>query len=51
MAGRGARALPTVLWFGESPSDVSPSSHALGVEFINSFLDKHQAASVESGDE
>ncbi|GHJ39442.1 hypothetical protein Sm713_82600 [Streptomyces sp. TS71-3] len=31
----------TVLWFGESPSDVSPDAHAFGVEFINSFLDKH----------
>ncbi|MGA5357925.1 hypothetical protein [Streptomyces purpurascens] len=31
----------TVLWFGESPSDVSPEIHAFGVEFINAFIDKH----------
>ncbi|MEW2319212.1 hypothetical protein [Streptomyces bauhiniae] len=42
------RAPETVLWFGECPSDVSPGTHALGVEFINSFLDKHLDASAES---
>ncbi|MCX4554780.1 hypothetical protein OHA02_00960 [Streptomyces phaeochromogenes] len=31
----------TVLWFGESPSDVSADTHAFGVEFINASLDKH----------
>ncbi|MDI3102200.1 hypothetical protein ACR31U_34590 [Streptomyces rochei] len=31
----------TVLWFGESPSDTSQDTHAFGVEFINTFLDKH----------
>lgn len=31
----------TVLWFGESPSDVSHDIHAFGVEFINGFLDRH----------
>jgi hypothetical protein len=31
----------TVLWFGEPPVDVSPDTHAFGVEFINGFLDKH----------
>ncbi|MEU0214883.1 hypothetical protein ABZ281_07020 [Streptomyces sp. NPDC006265] len=30
-----------ILWFGEPPSDVSPDTHAFGVEFINSFLDEH----------
>jgi hypothetical protein len=35
------RSPETVLWFGESPSEVSPDTHAFGVEFINSFLDKH----------
>jgi hypothetical protein len=42
------RTPETVLWFGESPSDVSPGSHAFGVEFINSFLDKHLDASAQS---
>ncbi|MEU5331956.1 hypothetical protein AB0G51_01280 [Streptomyces asoensis] len=31
----------TVLWFGESPSDVSQDTHTFGVEFINGFLDRH----------
>ncbi|MDX3370939.1 hypothetical protein PV387_33885 [Streptomyces sp. ME02-6987-2C] len=35
------RSPETILWFGEPPSDVSPDTHAFGVEFINSFLDKH----------
>ncbi|CAM5597210.1 hypothetical protein STENM36S_02030 [Streptomyces tendae] len=35
------RSPETILWFGELPSDVSPDTHAFGVGFINSFLDKH----------
>ncbi|MFF4979321.1 hypothetical protein ACFY3O_04500 [Streptomyces sp. NPDC001046] len=31
----------TVLWFGEEPTDVSPETHAFGVEWINAFIDKH----------
>ncbi|MFC9506308.1 hypothetical protein [Streptomyces sp. NPDC057002] len=37
----------TVLWFGEPPSDVSPETHAFGVEFINGFMDKHLDMRVE----
>ncbi|MFI1510297.1 hypothetical protein [Streptomyces sp. NPDC020597] len=35
------RNAETVLWFGESPSDVSQDTHAFGVEFINGLLDRH----------
>ncbi len=31
----------TVLWFGESPTDVSGDAHAFGVEFVNASIDKH----------
>ncbi|WP_331740654.1 hypothetical protein OG613_46845 (plasmid) [Streptomyces sp. NBC_00015] len=41
----------TVLWFGESPSDVSADTHAFGVEFINAFLDKHPDTPAVSGSE
>ncbi|MFI6373778.1 hypothetical protein [Streptomyces sp. NPDC050546] len=37
----------TVLWFGEPPSDVSPETHAFGVEFMNGFIDRHLDMRVE----
>ncbi|WND32895.1 hypothetical protein RI578_42060 (plasmid) [Streptomyces sp. BB1-1-1] len=41
----------TVLWFGESPSDVSQDTHAFGVEFINGFLDRHLDTPAERTDD
>ncbi|MEV8597300.1 hypothetical protein [Streptomyces sp. NPDC052012] len=41
----------TVLWFGESPSDVSHDTHAFGVEFINGFLDRHLDTPAERTDD
>lgn len=41
----------TVLWFGESPSDVSQDTHAFGVEFINALLDRHLDTPAEPTDE
>lgn len=41
----------TVLWFGESPSDVSQDTHAFGVEFINGLLDRHLDTPAEPTDE
>jgi hypothetical protein len=41
----------TVLWFDESPSDVSADTHGFGVEFINAFLDRHPDTPVVSASE
>ncbi|MFE3121562.1 hypothetical protein [Streptomyces niveus] len=41
----------TVLWFGESPRDVSQDTHAFGVEFINGFLDRHLDIPAECTDD
>ncbi len=41
----------TVLWFGESPFDVSQGTHAFGVEFINGFLDRHLDTAAERTDD